>query len=209
MTNVWSVAWTASCLGLRGAFKASSAGQICLGTAARTRAEPLARIQPFRGLSSISPVSVKQVNLKLTLCTIIPTRAEPGRRRTIARSVAEYATKRAAPPPRQSIRPSPKKLSRSGVRELSHQEITDLFGPTVDKDLGNQIIGALQQQRISGTLDKGIPDERVNDHIIANALAWLRQRYPVDEDAAILKRIEEEERQYEQKLVADAERLGL
>lgn len=78
--------------------------------------------------------------------------------------------------------------------------------------LGNQILRALQDQRVSGTLDLPLPDEITRaapPHIIDAGLAWLRSKHPMDEDAAILARIEREEQEEEEQLIRRAEELGL
>ena len=57
---------------------------------------------------------------------------------------------------------------------------------------GNRLLQLVQEQRLSGTIDQkgpGSPRARVK------ALAWLRRNYPVDEDRAILERLDREEKQ--------------
>ena len=63
-----------------------------------------------------------------------------------------------------------------------------------------------------GTLDLELPGDitgRVSGSTIDAALAWLRVNYPIDEDAAIMARIEREEQEEEERLVHRAEELGL
>jgi rhomboid-like protein len=65
---------------------------------------------------------------------------------------------------------------------------------------------------VQGTLDLDLPSDitrAVPQLQLDTALEWLRQNYPIDEDAAILARIEREEYEAEQKLVRRAEELGL
>ena len=103
-----------------------------------------------------------------------------------------------------------KRASQHGkLHDLSREKISEIFGPTVDRELGNKILQNLQKQRITGTLDAGLSDSGLNENIIGNALAWLRLNYPVDEDAAIIARLEEEERQVDQELLSRAERMGI
>lgn len=107
---------------------------------------------------------------------------------------------------------NPSQTQSSSPEEFQHVDegkIAELFGPNVSKELGNEILYTLQGQRATGTLDYGLSATGVDDDKIADALRWLRVNYPVDEDAAIMKRIEEEEREEEQQLIANAERIGL
>ena len=65
---------------------------------------------------------------------------------------------------------------------------------------------------MQGTLDLDLPIDitrSVSQPQLDAALEWLRQNFPLDEDAAILARIEREEYEAEQKLVRRAEELGL
>ena len=53
-------------------------------------------------------------------------------------------------------------------------------------------------------IKKNVPEDVLN-----RGLEWLRTNYPMDEDAAIMKRIEREEQEDEDKLTRRAEELGL
>jgi len=103
-----------------------------------------------------------------------------------------------------------------GVRfrneDLSEKEITSLFGPYVDKDEGNRILRVLHGQRLSGTLDQGLAVPLATAYVqslVATGLIWLRAHYPVDEDAAIMARIEREQAEEEKELLDDASKLGI
>ncbi|MCJ1338223.1 hypothetical protein MMC09_003509 [Bachmanniomyces sp. S44760] len=93
--------------------------------------------------------------------------------------------------------------------ELSKKQISAVFGPTVPADVGNEILARLQHQRTTGTLDSGFNAPGVDEQLLLNALAWLRATYPMDEDAAIIARLDEEEREEERALLAKAEKIGL
>lgn len=70
----------------------------------------------------------------------------------------------------------------------------------------------LHARRLEGTPDLDLPAEitrAVTQAQLDTALEWLRQKYPIDEDSAILARIEREDREVEEKLVRRAEELGL
>ena len=79
--------------------------------------------------------------------------------------------------------------SRFGVRRLSKSEIAVILGKQVSYEEGDSILRRVQHQRISGTLDHPLP---VPELLIAKALAWLRKTYPIDEEAAIIARIDQE-----------------
>jgi rhomboid-like protein len=92
-------------------------------------------------------------------------------------------------------------------------EIKTIFGSSgVNTKLGNRILNTLHSHRLTGTLDAELPSDivrAVSQQQIDAAMDWLRNKYHVDEDAAILARIEREDRAEEEKLVRRAERLGL
>jgi len=117
----------------------------------------------------------------------------------------------------QSTQAKPQKKSAKDKLEdpfnqfipLSRNRHTELFGPGVTVQTGNNVLETLHGQRIRGTLDEGITAPGVDEVLVAKALAYLREAYPYDEDAAITRRIEDEDRQAEEKYTKDAERLGI
>lgn len=100
--------------------------------------------------------------------------------------------------------------------DLRLNEVKAIFGsagpPPV---LANTLLKALHSQRVNGTLDLELSPKlrkQLKDYprVTDAALAWLRREYPIDEDAAILRRIEREEAgQGNEELIARAENLGL
>ncbi|KAE8145913.1 hypothetical protein BDV25DRAFT_60304 [Aspergillus avenaceus] len=93
-------------------------------------------------------------------------------------------------------------------------EINAIFGTRakISPQLGNRVLAVLQGRRLDGTLDLDLPSDitrAVRSSSLDAALGWLREHYPLDEDAAILARIEREEQEEEKKLVRRAEELGL
>lgn len=98
-------------------------------------------------------------------------------------------------------------------KPLSDREIRSIFGRSrVTTSLGNRTLGVLHARRLQGTLDLDLPADitrTVRQNQIDTALQWLRVHYPIDEDAAILARIEREDKDAEQKLIRRAEQLGL
>ncbi|KAI4152949.1 MAG: hypothetical protein LQ340_002606 [Diploschistes diacapsis] len=91
----------------------------------------------------------------------------------------------------------------SKFRELPHSKLKTVFGPAIGKSTGNNLLRTLQKQRITGTLDQDINEKYVTPELVAQGLLWLRQNYKLDEDAAIIKRIQQENKQMEEKFIAD------
>ena len=94
-------------------------------------------------------------------------------------------------------------------KTLSQGHVKRIFGPTISEKLGNGVLRKLQSQRATGTLDDNSRSPKIDPHLEAEGLMWLRSKYPFDEDAAIMKRIELEELQTDAELIASAERTGL
>lgn len=83
--------------------------------------------------------------------------------------------------------------SKSRFKKLSAKEIHKIFGPGLDDKRGNQLLNTVQKQRVTGTLDLPVSGPGITKGTISIALAWLRRAYPLDEDAAIVARLEREE----------------
>ena len=94
-------------------------------------------------------------------------------------------------------------------KPLTPTKISTILGPKLSCDTGNRLLQTLQMHRIMGTLDHEIEIPGVNGALAAKALEWLRTNYPFDEDAAIMMRIEAEERMMEEEFIAKAEKLKL
>lgn len=88
-------------------------------------------------------------------------------------------------------------VPRPNIRKLSSVEIKAIFGSSLNGKEGNKLLRTLQDQRIAGTLDE---DTSASPDHISSGLVWLRKNYPVDEDSAIIARLEREE--------AEVERIG-
>lgn len=95
---------------------------------------------------------------------------------------------------------------------FSHGEIAGIFGRArISTNLGNRTIAVLHARRLAGTLDLDLPVDItriVTQSQLDAALQWLRTNHPVDEDAAILARIEKEEQEEEER-ARQAEKMGL
>jgi rhomboid-like protein len=79
-------------------------------------------------------------------------------------------------------------------RDVSANQLLEIFGTKMGTDEGNEILRIIQKRRITGTLDfEDSPSESLNI-ARARALIWLRENYPMDEDAAIMQRFEDEDK---------------
>ncbi|PGH19135.1 hypothetical protein AJ80_04213 [Polytolypa hystricis UAMH7299] len=116
----------------------------------------------------------------------------------------------------QSAKPAAAKME-VGVtfqtRNLSQTEISQIFGLTrMSARMGNRVLKVLHGRRLAGTLDLDLPQDvrkATTQIAIDKGLEWLRQNHPLDEDAAILQRIEREEQEEEERLIRRAEELGI
>ena len=94
----------------------------------------------------------------------------------------------------------------SKFNDLPSYELKTIFGPLITKRTGNNLLMVLQKQRITGTLDQEVDVQGATPQLIAQGLAWLRKNYALDEDAAILKRVQEEDRQMEEDFIKNVEK---
>jgi len=102
------------------------------------------------------------------------------------------------------------KRSQHRYKAVSSKEIGEIFGPALSSKQGNELLNTVQKQRVTGTLDHEIRGPGVHIATIAAGLAWLRAKYPLDEDAGIMARIEREEKaQQSSEYIQRAEKIGL
>ncbi|EHY54117.1 hypothetical protein ABEF92_008249 [Exophiala dermatitidis] len=93
----------------------------------------------------------------------------------------------------------PEKGLRFQKGELTSREVIDIFGPRAPPvPFANRLLRVLHGRRHDGTLDLPLPEDVQSElhkypHAFDDGLHWLRQTYPIDEDAAIMARIEREE----------------
>ncbi|KAJ5953615.1 hypothetical protein N7454_000511 [Penicillium verhagenii] len=199
MSNAIGVAWQIPCSGLR------SSGM--LSTTIRPRFRDL-RLQPSRTDSNTLS--------NLRLFSSLSPFPQPGRP-----LIASLSSQQSGPTPlwtrsKRTLarKSSPKPSNPSPPANLaSDTELKSVFPQSqISSKLAKRTLAVLHSRRLEGTLDLDLPAEitrAVNQAQLDTALEWLRQEYPIDEDAAILARIEREERQAEEKLVRRAEQLGL
>ncbi|KAL9077139.1 MAG: hypothetical protein Q9161_000405 [Pseudevernia consocians] len=72
---------------------------------------------------------------------------------------------------------------------MSRAEINAIFGPKVDRKDGIDLLERLQNHRHRGTLDQKLP---YPEALVDKGLTYLRAKHPLDEDAAIVARIDRE-----------------
>lgn len=139
-----------------------------------------------------------------------PTPISPQRLNLVSTPRRFKRTSAASPKPKAKSDPS-EVLPRQ--KPFSDAEIKAIFGPVkFNAKLGNRILAVLHGHRLTGTLDADLPVDiarSITKQQFDTALEWLRDEYPVDEDAAIFARIEREDRAAEEKLMRRAEKLGL
>ncbi len=89
------------------------------------------------------------------------------------------------------IRPSrpPAPRTRKAPTALNQAQITALFGKPIAQERGNAILVKLQRHRREGTLDYKL---EYPEQLVARALRYLRAKYPIDENAAIIARVDRE-----------------
>ena len=85
-------------------------------------------------------------------------------------------------------KPSRQNIDQPGILR-SRGEINAILGLKVGRKDGNALLDRLQEQRHQGTLDRKLP---YPDTLIKKGLKYLRAKYPLDEDAAIIARIDKE-----------------
>ncbi|KAL5332517.1 hypothetical protein BJX70DRAFT_392931 [Aspergillus crustosus] len=205
MSNVLCVAWRTPCLGLR----ASSQQSPNLAAPFRSLGHRLSptwcfdstprRLLSFRGPSKTSIYSHTQINARrLPFSNRVRSRA--------FQSSTALSSKPTAPPIEKGVQ----------LREtpFSKAEIDRIFGchAKLSPAVGNRILSIVQARRIAGTLDLDYPvdvQRSVRPSTLDAGLEYLRKKYPLDEDAAIIARIEREERETQEKLIRQAEEVGL
>ncbi|KAL1856043.1 hypothetical protein Plec18170_003911 [Paecilomyces lecythidis] len=195
MSNVFSIGWRIPCPGLR----ASSTSLLSAPVTFRSAVSPSCfRELPTRRLYS----TPRKLISPLGLGNLTFPRPSPNSIRPPPSFLTRSVKKKSTPPPK------PNEPVEHGVpissKPLSAAEINRIFGPNrVSPALGNRILSVLQGRRINGTLDLDLPSDitrSARPFVIDAGLQWLRKNRPMDEDAAILARIEREEQEEEEKL---------
>ena len=103
--------------------------------------------------------------------------------------------------------------------DLTYGELRRVFAnQTPPPKFANRLLRILHARRVDGTLDIDPPEDVTRElqkypYAAADSLKWLRTYYPIDEDAAIMQRLDREESTAEKdnpaELMQRAEQLGL
>lgn len=194
MSAVWSVTWRIIGAGLRGPLQQirPSSARTSFTTSVESTLVPALHSRSFR---SETKTSWSRLKLPSRLVDTLHTRRRP-RIARISKCLsyfrlpylghAEFSDQR-----KNSI------VSRPNIRQVSSAEVKAIFGNSVNRKVGNKLLRNLQDQRVAGTLDEDAP---ASPDLTSRGLVWLRNNYPVDEDGAIIARLEREE--------AEVERIG-
>ena len=85
------------------------------------------------------------------------------------------------------------KVGRGDLGTLGESEIKNIFGENMGMQRGNVLLALVQSRRQEGTLDLAFGDPDINHELVGLALSFLRREHPMDEDRAVMRRIEREE----------------
>lgn len=176
MTAVLSVAWLSFRLGLH-ASPIGRAGLATLRENLSSSSQPKQHPRSIHGFFQCSPGSPTQ------RCNARPRIAPYGHFPQLsgqARCASLWKSK-----PEES----PRQKAAQNLAPISRAEIKAVFGLKVDRRDGNDLLKRLQEHRHHGTLDQKLP---YPDALIDKGVTYLRAKYPFDEDAAILARIDRE-----------------
>lgn len=86
-------------------------------------------------------------------------------------------------------RESKKRPTISEDADLSQSEVEKIFGEPIEPEKGVEILSTLQEQRRRGTLDQ---ETHYPPRLVAKGLEYLRAKYAMDEEAAIVARVDRE-----------------
>ena len=90
---------------------------------------------------------------------------------------------------KSNLEEPPRRIAAQKDTSKSRAEINAIFGFKLGRKDGNDLLERLQDQRLRGTLDQKLPYPYA---LIDKGLTYLRAKYPLDEDAAIIARIDKE-----------------
>ncbi len=176
MTAVFSATWQS----LRFGLEASPSGRAVFSTLRTTLSTSRQSTQPLQHFRNLQ---------RLSYCTY-----------TLLSSACHQRSKLIVPPiislPVKQSRwaslwkPVPKPEEEKATEfEIHEDEIKKIFGNRVDPEKGAEVLMALQIRRIEGTLEQKL---EYPDAWIERGLAYLRAKFPMDEDAAVIARIDRE-----------------
>lgn len=185
--------WRSTCLNTQATssyWASVSTPSLLLRSIAKTAIRLHHSIQPSslttRGLPSSSALPKHEISLAHSVRRIWP-QSQRASFSANAISVAQYARSTATKKPT----PRERAVDPASLPLETPASIRKIFGRrTVDPHKGNRLLRQLQDRRVTGTLDTptSFPQKDVD-----RALTWLRKAYPIDEDAAIIARLDRED----------------
>lgn len=145
-------------------------------------------------LSAVDHVSCPGLSRRLfgTLSAQIKSLPKFGKPTRITSHLAVDTTKASIPQllsRRLSISSQCRNAATGAAPKSPHDDVTKIFGKGVEKDLAIEILSKVQKQRRQGTLDQTLDYQ---PELLDKALKYLRARYPLDEEAAIIARLDRE-----------------
>ena len=175
MTVVFSATWQSLRLGLE-AYQSGRAAFSTLRATLSTSRQCTPPLQHFHNLQ------------RLSYCThSLSSSARNQRPKLILRPIISLAVKQSR---WASLwKPVPKPEEDAREFEVHEDEIKKIFGNSMDIEKGAEVLMALQIRRIEGNIDQKL---EYPDAWIKRGLAYLRARLPMDEDAAVIARIDRE-----------------
>ena len=215
MNNAWSIAFRLPCHGLRTSSHASPWAHIVKdGLVCRTSVTNAIAHERHRLLSR----GFVTASWRLAKKRLSNKKEEP---RPHLDPKARAPTIPSRPPQAKKVEPAnananasvEKKKAEKAQVQLSEAQVATILGSGLTFDQGMDLLQELQYRRVTGSLsDKGIDfPERVEftqDHRY-RALEWLRENYPVDEEAAAGEYAEELAAAERKELEQRAQRLRL
>ena len=175
MTVVFSATWQSLRLGL----EAYQSGRAAFSTLRATLSTSRQCTQPLQHFHNLQ---------RLSYCThSLSSSARNQRPKLILRPIISLAVKQSR---WASLwKPVPKPEEDAREFEVHEDEIKKIFGNSMDIEKGAEVLMALQIRRIEGNIDQKL---EYPDAWIKRGLAYLRARLPMDEDAAVIARIDRE-----------------
>lgn len=155
-------------------------------------------LAPIRSIKPFNTPAPRPFSL---LCRLIESRTVSHQRRAFCKSTQTCFQQS---PPRWILRPyesngKPEKGLKFESEDLDPVHLRLVFGRDAPPpNYANRLLRLLNARRVDGTLDIPLPTEVEAEldkypNVVDKGLAYLRKVYPVDEDAAIMARIDREE----------------
>ena len=176
MTAVFPLTWHSFCLGLH-AWPVGPAGLATLRQTLSPLSLPKQRVHGIHVCLERSKVPPSPTwNARPTIALYAPVPQLPGQVRCASLR-------------KSKVTETPRQKTARNETSMSRAEINAIFGLNVGRKDGNDLLERLQEQRLQGTLDLKLP---YPDALIDKGLKYLRAKNPLDEDAAIIARIDRE-----------------